>query len=102
MARGKNKPVGSERIAPNGYHYIKVQNADGTTQWRFKHHMAMEKYLGRPLREDERVSFVTGNKADFSEENLVLSIKGTKSNARRKAQIEARIQELQAQLEELD
>lgn len=101
MANSRNKPVGTIRIAPNGYHYIKVQNPDATTCWRFKHHVAMEKYIGRPLREDERVSFVTGKKDNFNEKNLRLSIKGTKSNAKRIAQIESKIEELQAELEEL-
>jgi len=101
MARGKQMAVGSERKAPNGYWYVKVQLADGSTAWRLKHHIAMEKHLGRPLRENERVSFVTGNKADFSEENLRVTIKGKTSNTRRIAQLDARIAELIAERDAL-
>jgi len=92
MPRGQTSDDGMTRVAPNGYHYIKV---DG--KWRLRHHVEMEKILGRPLAEDERVHFVTGDKTDWSERNLRLVKQGKASVRRRLAQIEARIAELTAE-----
>lgn len=96
MARGKTANVGDTRIAPNGYHYTKTE--DG---WRLTHHLVAEKMLGRPLREDERVRFKTGNKLMLNPTNIEVVPKGRGSLRRRKAVIEARIEELQAELEEI-
>lgn len=97
MPRGKAAQVGDTRISPNGYQYTRTDS-----RWRLSHHIAMERILGRPLREDERVVFVTDNKLDFSEQNLRVEIQGRGSLRRRKAQLEARIQELQAQVAEIE
>ena len=97
MARGAYVENGATRVAQNGYHYIKV---DG--KWRLRHHIEAEKKLGRPLRQDERVSFKDKNKSNFALDNLVIAEKGTGSVRRRKAQIEARIAELQAELHEIE
>jgi hypothetical protein len=67
MARGQKSEEGSERTAPNGYHYIKENG-----KWRLKHHVIMEKTLGRPLMEWERVTFKDRNKDNLSPDNLVL------------------------------
>lgn len=100
MARGKASEVGDTRISQNGYHYTKVENrGDGKPGWRLTHHLKAEEYLGRPLKESERVSFKTGNKLDFSRGNIIVSEKGQGSIRRRKAQVEARIAELQAELD---
>jgi hypothetical protein len=96
MPRGKAAQVSDTRTAPNGYHYTRT-----TKGWRLTHHIYAEKYIGRPLREDERVTFKGKDKTDFSEENLEVSIQGRGSLHRRKAQIEARIAELQAELEDV-
>lgn len=103
MARGASAPVGATRIAVNGYHYTKVADiGGGKSGWRLTHHIYAEKYLGRKLRSDERVSFRAGNKLDFRSENIIVAEKGTSSVRRRKAQLEARIAELQAELDELN
>ena len=91
--RGQPAENGTTRVAQNGYHYIKVNN-----KWRLAHHVEAEKMLGRPLAEDERVSFVNGKKDDLRWTNLVVTKRGTSSLRRRKAQIEARIEELQEEL----
>lgn len=101
MARGQRVEVGQTRVSQNGYHYTKVEQ-DGKTSWRLTHHLVAEKKLGRPLREDERVSFRNGNKSDLRPDNIVVSEKGTGSVRRRKAQLEARIAELQAELDSLN
>lgn len=95
--RGQRADVGATRVAPNGYHYTKVEGG-----WRLTHHIYAERYLGRPLREDERVAFATGNKLDFSEDNIRVLPKGKASIRRRRAVVEARIEELQAELRSLD
>lgn len=103
MARGNKLDVGTTRVAQNGYHYTKVADrGDGKEGWRLTHHIYAEKYLGRPLRSDERVSFVTGNKLNFDVENIVVSEKGTTSLRRRRAIIEVKIQELQVELDEIN
>lgn len=102
MARGAAANVGATRVSANGYHYTKaVDPSDGKEKWRLTHHIIAEQKLGRPLREDERVHFV-GKKSDLSPDNIKVVEKGRSSLRRRKAQIEARIQELQAELEEIN
>ena len=97
MSRGKNAQVGDTRVAPNGYHYTREPEG-----WRLTHHLAMEKHLGRKLREDERVHFKTGDKQNFEPSNLQLVKKGKSSLRARKARIEARIEEMQAELDEIN
>jgi hypothetical protein len=65
MPRGKKAATGEERVAPNGYHYIKTK--DG---WRLKHHILAEEALGRPLKDSERVSFKDNDRTNFDPENL--------------------------------
>jgi len=96
MPRGRAAKVGDTRVAPNGYHYTRTEK-----EWRLTHHIEAEKILGRPLRENERVEFKTKNKLDFSPENLHVTIQGRGSLRRRKAQLEDRIRELQAELDEV-
>lgn len=95
MGKGKAAEDGAERVAQNGYHYVKV---DG--KWRLKHHIVAEEMLGRPLRHNERVHFV-GKKTDFSAANIKVVLKGTSSSTRRLAVVEARIDELQAEKADL-
>ena len=95
--RGKLAEDGSTRIAKNGYHYTKVEG-----RWRLTHHIRVEEKLGRPLKENERVSFINGNKADMRLSNLIVNEKGSSSLRRRAALIEARIAELQAELESIN
>lgn len=76
MARGTKREVGSIRIAPNGYRYIQTENGQ-----RLLHHVLAEKKLGRPLRPDERVYFVDGDRTHVEVDNLdVQRTKKTKLN----------------------
>lgn len=97
MARGKEAPVGTKRTSPNGYEYTKTE-----TGWRLSHHLVAEKKLGRPLARDERVKFKTKDKTNLSPDNIEVIIKGKSSLRRRKAMIEARIEELKAELAYID
>lgn len=93
--RGQKAREGDINISANGYHYTKRGG-----KWRLTHHLIAEEYiLGRPIRDSEQVRFKTNNKLDLRPENIEVVIKGKQSLRRRKAQLEARIEELQAQLD---
>jgi len=97
MARGKAVEVGSTRVSANGYHYTKTEGG-----WRLTHHIVAEReILGRELRESERVEFVK-DRTDLSADNIRVTIQGRGSMRRRKAQLEARIAELRAELAEVE
>ena len=83
-------------VSKNGYHYTKHEG-----RWRLTHHLVAEKKLGRPLREDERISFLNGNKRDLHPDNLLVTVKGKASIRQRIARLEARISELQGELDQL-
>jgi len=95
VGKGARAEVGAERVAQNGYHYVKCEGG-----WRLKHHLVAEKMLGRPLKLEERVHFI-GSKTDFSPKNIRIVEKGKSSAKRRLAVVEARIEELQAERAEL-
>lgn len=97
MARGKGAEVGTTRVSANGYQYTKVGNS-----WRLSHHLVAEQTLGRPLSPDERVRFLSKNKLDLSEKNIEVVLKGKSSLRRRKAILEARIEELKAELADVN
>lgn len=97
MPRGKESQIGDTRVSPNGYHYTRTESG-----WRLTHHLVAERILGRPLEPDERVQFKDSKKRlDVAnmEKNIDIILKGKSSLRRRKAQLEARIAELQAELE---
>lgn len=95
--RGEAARNGERRVAANGYHYVKK---DG--KWRLTHHVVAEENLGRPLRSDEGVFFKDKDRNNLKPENIGVRIKGNVSAATKRARLEARIAEAQAQLDELD
>jgi hypothetical protein len=97
MTKGKASPIGATYIADNGYHYIKTESG-----WRLAHHLVAEGKYRRPVLKGDRVVFKDKDKNNLSPNNIVIVKKTTRSTARRAAQLRARIQELQAQLEELE
>lgn len=96
MTRGSAAQEGATMVSKNGYHYTKQGS-----RWRLTHHIVAEKKLGRDLREDERVSFLNGNKRDLHPDNLLVTVKGKASIRQRIARLEARISELQGELDQL-
>lgn len=101
MARGQRSPVGARRRSPNGYWYTKVEE-DGKQFWKLDHHIVAEKHiLNRSLTADERVIFRTGDTDNLSPDNLQVVKKGKVHIRRRIGQVEARIAELQGELENL-
>lgn len=97
MARGQASPVGTERIAPNGYWYRKTEDRG----WQLIHRLAAEEKLGRELKENEYAAFIDGNKNNFDPSNVEVRTRGQHSLKRRLAQVEARLQELTAARDEL-
>jgi hypothetical protein len=98
MGRGKAAESGATRTSQNGYHYTKVEN-----DWRLTHHLTAEKKLGRPLNDNEIVKLGgKGKKFPYDESNVEVIIKRTSSLRKRKAQIESRIADLQAELDSVN
>ena len=97
MTRGLVSEVGETRVSANGYHYTRTKE-----RWRLTHHLIAEQKLGRALKEDERVTFKDKNKRNLDPDNIVVVLQGRSSLHRRKAQLEARIEELQAELAALE
>jgi hypothetical protein len=70
--------------------------------WRLKHQIIAEKALGRPLRENERCKFRDNDRTNLDPSNIEVVLKREKSNGTKRAQLEAKIEQLQAELAELD
>jgi cell shape-determining protein MreC len=97
MPRGQRAQVGDETTNKNGYTYVRTADRG----WVAKHQMVMEARIGRQLLPGEYVSILSEDKSDYSESNLELRRRGDKkSNIKhRLAEIETRIEELQAERE---
>lgn len=98
MARGAKAELGDTYIAANGYHYTKAA-LNGHEEFRLTHHILAEQELGRPLREDERVVFLDGNRSNLDPDNIAVRVKGKATARRRLAQLEARKLEIEAEIE---
>lgn len=96
MARGISAKEGATYVSDNGYHHTK-QNG----KFRPTHHIIAEKTLGRPLQPDERVVFGEKGKTDLSPDNITVVRKAKKTTPARIAALEAKIEELQDELETL-
>ena len=66
-------PVGKERMTKDGYIRVKVSDdrtVPSRKNWKFKHHLIYEAEHG-PIPEGHTVTFLDGDKSNFSLENLV-------------------------------
>lgn len=104
MGRGQTASVGATRVSQNGYHYTKVEKEDGSVEWRLTHHLTAEEMLGRPLRKDEMVKFKDKKyKRDpYNTDGIIVIKMRTSTLRRRKAYLEERIREMQAELRRID
>lgn len=101
MTRGQVAEIGQTRVAKNGYHYTKVaEHPRAQNGWILTHWLTAEKKLGRYLAENEMAKFKEPKfKRDpYNEDGIIVIKKRTSSLRRRKAQIEDRLRELQAEL----
>src|ERR1700744_1143440 len=98
MPRGQLATPGTETINQNGYVQVKTEKRG----WVAKHTLMMEEHIGRELRPNEFVKFKDNDRKNLVLSNLELRTRGdSKSPAARLAAVEARIEELQAEAEEL-
>ena len=96
--RGRKAQVGDTRVAPNGYHYTKTKNRG----WVGTHRLVVERHIGRRLRPGERVRFIDGDIENRDIDNLEVRQSKKPSTASRRARLEAKIEDLLAELEDLD
>jgi len=98
MPRGQSAPVGTTFTNVNGYHHTKVERRGFVAT----HVLLMEEKLGRRLEKNEFVKFLDNDRSNLDPSNLVLRTRGdAKSPQARLAMIEARIEDLQAEAEEI-
>jgi hypothetical protein len=96
--RGQAAKVGDERKSQNGYWYVKTEDRG----WVLKHWLIKEKELGRRINsETEMVRFANGKRGDFTPSNIIIVEKGQSSLRKREAVLEARIADLQAELDDV-
>jgi HNH endonuclease len=94
--RGSTSEIGETRVAPNGYHYTRTE--DG---WRLTHHIIAEQRYGRPIAANERVVFVDTDRTNLVPSNIKIVKKNVGSLRKKEARLVARIQELQAELDQV-
>lgn len=92
MARGTRAVVGATRVSQNGYHHTRQENG-----WVATHRLIAEEKLGRPLAENERISFADGDRTNLDPSNIIVTTKKTSSIRKQIARNKSRIRELQAQ-----
>lgn len=96
MSRGRPSKVGDTKISPNGYHYTRTPSG-----WELTGRYIAAQKLGRALKSNERIKFLDNDQLNLDPDNIeVREVKA--SNGARKARLEARIEELQAQLADLE
>lgn len=99
MPRGQAAPVGAVFVNQNGYHHTKVDENRGFVA---THVVVMEQKLGRRLEKNEFVKFIDNDRTNLDPSNLELRTRGDrKSPQARLAVLEARIEELQHEADDL-
>lgn len=108
MVRGQTAEIGDTRIADNGYHYTKVdpeEHPEAPNGWILTHWLTVEKTLGRHVNpEIEQVRFVDkkAKRDPYGAAGIQIIQKKKSSIRHRKAVVERKIDELQAELVELN
>ena len=103
MTRGQVSAVGTEKVAQNGYVYVKTEDRG----WVLKHWLVAEKELGRPVDpKEERVIFVDGNRENYEPNNVKVVLRKTPPDDRRirtrLIRTEKRVQEARRLLEQAE
>ena len=98
MARGQRANVGDRMTSQNGYQYLRTERG-----WRLEHHVIAEAKFDREIDTAvEMVFFIDGNRKNLSPSNIDVRPKKVGSVEARRAILEARIDDLQGQLADLD
>lgn len=93
MPRGQRAQLGDRTVNRNGYEYIRTE-----TGWKGSHIVLMEEHLGRSLEPGEYVAFKNGHESPVTMDMIELRKRGDKRSRRsRIAEIEARIEQLEAE-----
>lgn len=97
MPRGKSSKVGDTMINALGYSNTRTEEG-----WRLTHHLIAEQKLGRKLHPDiEMVRFADGDRSNLSPDNIEVLKKNKVTLRKRKALLEAKIEDLQGELAEI-
>ncbi len=88
--------MGDTRTSSNGYQYTRT-----ATGWKLSHRLVVERELGIEIRPNERVRFVDGDRTNLSPKNLVVYEVKIKTNNRKVAELEAKRDDLDAEIAEL-
>jgi cell division protein FtsB len=90
----KQKPIGAETVNQNGYTSVKTK--DG---WIAKHVLVAEKMLGRKIdAQEEMVRFKDSDRTNFDPDNIIVVPKRKAGPRKRLAQLEARRDEIEAEI----
>jgi len=97
MPKGVAAAIGDTFVNQNGYHHTKTE-----TGWKATHVINMEEEIGRPLLPHEYVKFIDGDRRNLCIGNLELRTRGDRKGPQARIDtIDAQIEELQAEREEL-
>ena len=86
--------MGDTRTSRNGYQYTRTE-----TGWQLSHRLVVERELGIEIGANERVRFVDGDRSNLSPKNLVVYEVKEKTNDKRIAELEAKVDDLEAEIE---
>lgn len=93
MARGKGSAVGDTNVSANGYHYTKTIKG-----WRLTHHIIAEQKFGVKLNGEYTARFADGDRTNLSPDNIEIMEKGKSSLRKRRAILEAKRDDIDAEL----
>jgi hypothetical protein len=94
MSRGIPAELGAERVAQNGYYYVKTE-----TGWRLKHHVIAEEKFGRPVdTKTELVCFKDRRRTNFDPDNIIIVPKKGITKEIRLAQLQETIEAARAEI----
>ena len=88
--------MGDTRTSRNGYQYTRTE-----TRWELSHRLVAERKLGHTIGADERVRFIDGDRTNLSPDNLEVHKVKAKTNDKRIAELEAKVEDIEAEIEEL-
>ncbi len=86
--------MGDRRTSRNGYEYTRTERG-----WELSHRLIAERKLGHTIGPSERVRFIDGDRTNLSSDNLEVYEVKAKTNDRKIAELEAKVDDLEAEIE---